>query len=1308
MQPISSLKESATPGTPLLLFHAKLAGDVDYYWSTHRAQVGGRLFESRVLQHSQLEFRLNGSESAGVAQRFHFTLANADQALSGPTVAGLWKGAKLRVSFVLYDLAAGMAVSNEVPIFQGLISAPEEQTPLRLKLVAFDRFGAQRLALPPIRIQRECPWTFPRNLTEREEAVSGGARGTYSLFRRCGYSADLPGGVGNLNGGAPYTSCCYTRAACEERGMFDRDALLRPTRRFGGIEFVPASILVRAHGDRAAQFSQANPNEGKYNNPVPMIYGTAWYEPPVVFSRSDGNLLRTEVLLGVGPMAGVVKLFCNGVEIPRAITGQDMTGTGWFEEFATGERTGGFNPDFMAPSGAPEGDPYGSMAAVSVVTPLALTRSGATPRVQVLCQGLKLPQYGLDGSHTGESYTTNPAWVLLDILRRSGWDEDEIDLASFARSAVYCGEAVTAKDPYGNDVTVPRAECNLALLRRRPAPELLSGIQQGAGLHLRYNFAGRIECVAESTLALQQAEKPHGSNASEPIAGGWPAYEFGDGTDGRGGIVLDEAGLPSIRLWSQAAVDTPNRVSVEFQDSLNLYKHDSLTVIDAESASRAGYEINLALPAIGIGNRDQARRVANRFLRKAIEGDLFCELTTTIKGFYLRPNDLITITYPPHGLNRELFRVISVAPGLDHRRLRVVARKHRDEWYGGGGEAVAGRGDGGWRAENGGVPRPVLGTVVTASGKTEFAIEESLAERDDGSVAAWISAGFQEPEHPASSRMGAPFVSLQAVVFVSGGTLAGGRTLYYAVSGVGADGTEGELSLIVRAELPPGGLSCRVRLNGLRFPAGAAQMNVYRGENPRDLRRVAAGVAAAPMFEDSGLAATAVPAPDENFDHARFEVRFEYAPPMPVAGAGSETLTIGLSGLEDGELAGMTVVVTSGRGAGQERRITGNIGGALQVTPAWETIPDSSSEAGILETEWQVVCRSESSPAKFEVPNRQGLVVQIRAIGVSSAGMESPKAFAEVTRWAVSGGAQGGDSGVAAQPVFGVTCPGDGTVRTGGIAFPTLENTASIASGTLTLHYWSETEPHPGVPLSGGMPPGASLLMTASDLAVEVGGLITVNSEIMRVTAVNGPAQFEVARGACGTSAGTHPAGSAVIPLQRRTEVLAFSRSFFGSPVSGSYSHVTVLPGARLAAAQLFLTNSRGNSETAEVNFTGTIDGGLRTLHGGQISLQVSGNLAIQTDACAAFVVDRPYAVRDLFASVQQAPTGAAVVIDVKVNEASLGILTIPPGSTVSNTISGAGLPSLPAMARLSVDIVSLGQTFESSPGKDLTVTIRL
>jgi len=61
-----------------------------------------------------------------------------------------------------------------------------------------------------------------------------------------------------------------------------------------------------------------------------MVYGTAWYAPPVVFARNDGNLTRMEVLLGLGEMEGVLKVLVNDVEIPAGVPGANMTGTGWY------------------------------------------------------------------------------------------------------------------------------------------------------------------------------------------------------------------------------------------------------------------------------------------------------------------------------------------------------------------------------------------------------------------------------------------------------------------------------------------------------------------------------------------------------------------------------------------------------------------------------------------------------------------------------------------------------------------------------------------------------------------------------------------------------------------------------------------------------------------------------------------------------------------------------------------------------------------------------------------------------------------
>jgi hypothetical protein len=42
-------------------------------------------------------------------------------------------------------------------------------------------------------------------------------------------------------------------------------------------------------------------------------------------------------------------------------------------------------------------------------------------------QGMKLPVYGQDGSETGLQFTNNAAWVLMDVLRRSGLVNAELD-----------------------------------------------------------------------------------------------------------------------------------------------------------------------------------------------------------------------------------------------------------------------------------------------------------------------------------------------------------------------------------------------------------------------------------------------------------------------------------------------------------------------------------------------------------------------------------------------------------------------------------------------------------------------------------------------------------------------------------------------------------------------------------------------------------------------------------------------------------------------------------------------------------------
>jgi hypothetical protein len=115
-------------------------------------------------------------------------------------------------------------------------------------------------------------------------------------------------------------------------------------------------------------------------------------------------------------------------------------------------------------------------------------------------------------------------------------------------------------------------------------------------------------------------------------------------------------------------------------------------------------------------------------------------------------------------------------------------------------------------------------------------------------------------------------------------------------------------------------------------------------------------------------------------------------------------------------------------------------------------------------------------------------------------------------------------------------------------------------------------------------------------------------------------------------------------------------------------------------------------------------DNGLRTLSGGQYSIQVDGFLAVDQCVAPAIVVETARSVRDVFAILGTA-ADANVQVQINVNGAAYCTVAFAPGAIASNSILGSTLPPLQAMSQITVAVLSVGQT---NPGADLTVVIRL
>lgn len=1294
MQTIFELKEQAVTETPLLVFECALGDGRVERWSTHRVTAEGSVYEARVLSHNVFEIQAASEQGVDGIPRISIVLANADSHFSEIERAVGWKGARLKVGFLFYDLRAGEPASEMSVLFQGICNPPDEIREATFRITASSRLNLQRLVLPQVRIQRRCPWEFPASAAQREEAVEGGASGKYSRFYRCGYSAGEAGGAGNMNGGEPFARCGYTRADCVARGMFDR---------FGGIEFVPAAISVRSYGDKNWHTSPVSVNETRYNDFVPLVYGTAWYQPPVVFARNDGNLTRMEALLGIGEMQGVLKVLVNDIEIPLGVAGANMTATGWHNVMTLGTRSGTRNPDFTDGSGQPAGDPYGSMAYLSVVVPNRINDGTSLPKVKVLAQGLKLPVYGTDGTSAGEAFSNNPAWILLDVLRRMGWSTAEIDLGSFARAAAYCDEPIASVDLNGNPIELPRFGCNLALQTRRSAGDLARGIRNAARLLLSYGAQGALELRVENAIAIEAPEKPAWSNAAQPLDGGWPSYEFGDGTDGTTAILRRASGEPSVRVFSRSVAETPNRYSVEFQDALNAYQHDSFSVVDPEDVGRSGQEVAATLNAIGIPNYDQAARMLKVAVDKSVRGNTYIEFETSVKALGVRAGDLITVTYFKEGFDRQPFRVLKIAPGVNHRITAITAQIHDDLWYadsnGQTGSAPGGGRQGGVGI---GVPRPLLGSELDEHGDVQFGVEESATTASDGTETTNVRASFVAPVVAAGTGPGIPLLSLAAQVS-SGGTLAAGRVYYYAVAGVDASGVEGQLSFLVRASITTSGN--KVKLTGLSFAPGTATFHVYRGETPAQLYRIASAVTLGADFVDDGLTVELAAPIDPNYDHANFYWRLELMPEAQTTAHSSSTIGNGALEMPPGRYRGQTARITRGRGKGQERTIADHTATAVTVAPPWTIEPDATSWFTVAEGGWKFGALSKTSPVEFAIPNRAGETVEILGRAANVNDLECAAELSTVTRWQIGGSGAGADTAVPAMPQFGLSAgPHGGLVVVSGVSFGDLTNTHSISSATLTLHYRDEIAAVAGELAEKIEDEDVELALAAAG-SMTAGELVQVGEEVMRVEERrNDGLEFTVARGMHGTTAETHETGTPVYRLLAKTAIAPFPAGFFGSPYSGSWSFPVPLTDARIASAELFVTNRKGDSPVKSIRLTHNGDQGLRTLSGGQYSMQVSGFLAVDEAAAPPLVIESSRSVKDVYAVLGTA-ADAEVRVDLRVNGADYCTARIPAGALASDTQDGNVLPPLMAGSKVTMAVKSVGATL---PGADLTLVIRL
>ncbi len=381
------------------------------------------------------------------------------------------------------------------------------------------------------------------------------------------------------------------------------------------------------------------------------------------------------------------------------------------------------------------------------------------------------------------------------------------------------------------------------------------------------------------------------------------------------------------------------------------------------------------------------------------------------------------------------------------------------------------------------------------------------------------------------------------------------------------------------------------------------------------------------------------------------------------------------------------------------------------MSPPWSVVPDSTSQFVITEASWRFGAVSVTSPAQFEVPNQAGTVIEISGRAANVYDVECSAELCPISRWIVGGG-QGlnsSDKDVPPAPQYVVTALGAGDLQISAIQFASLVDTDSITAGTLQLAYRDELQPVSGCTLLNAIDAVTTTIEVNQSSALAQEDVIQIDSEMMVILSIAEDTGIcSVVRSALGSAPAAHAAGAAVTPLEKQTTILPFAAGFFGNPASASYVHTVHALDICVAATQLYMTNVRGDGQAGTQCFVTAASNGLRTLAGGQLSMQVSGTLAVQQNATPPLFIEASHSVEDVRATVGVAPVGSPLGLTLWQGSTVYCNLQVPAATTTSPVIDGVTLPPLIAGSMLRLDITAVPTGWANSPGRDLTVTIRL
>ena len=407
-------------------------------------------------------------------------------------------------------------------------------------------------------------------------------------------------------------------------------------------------------------------NKQSNNAQIPVIYGERLVGGTRVFletSGTDNQYLYGAIVLGEGEINAITEIKVDDEVV--TFSGSFADGT---QITSTGDRFG--TTITIQPF-------YGSagQSASSLLTTLSSWGSNhklsglcyiafritwdadkftSIPKIQAKVQGKKVVSYNSSLVAQTASYSTNPAWCLLDYLTDTtygkGISVSDIDLQSFYNASQ---TAITQVTPYSGGADINLFDCNSVLDTNQKIIDNVRFLLRGMRGFLPYT-QGKYKLILEETGSASL------NLNKDNIIGG-------------------------IKLSSEKKNEKYNRININYINPEKNYEVDTVVYPETDSAHQTlktedgGFLQEFQLDLQMITNPYQALEFGKVVLNRS-RNQLGLTLTANYSAMDLAIGDIVSVTDTILGMSAKPFRVVSMAINLNYT-VQLSLIEHQDSWY---------------------------------------------------------------------------------------------------------------------------------------------------------------------------------------------------------------------------------------------------------------------------------------------------------------------------------------------------------------------------------------------------------------------------------------------------------------------------------------------------------------------------------------------------------------------------------------------------------------------------------------------------